>query len=203
MSLSKNTYGDSPAALYLVRVLNEYNNSAVTRSVGKRITASSKCVNELVEAYQLNAMSAKSVANCLRLMRAEVSMPCPVSAPSPDRLIDQLTRNVQIGLIKKAMRLCTIARKAERVMENPDKRSANQKFSLSTAGVAQTLFEFKDSESGKTYTAGRALMFGTSKPCLLPKTFKFEDVQDVTAEILMERSDRRCKRLGKPHMENV
>lgn len=203
MNLSATTFGDTPAAIYLVRTLNEYNSPALTRSVGKRITASSKCVNELVDAYSLNAMTAKSVANCLRLMRSEVSMPCPLLAPSADRLVDQLTRNVQIGLIKRAMRLCTVARKAERVMENPEARASKKTFSLSTAGVAQVLYEFKDATSGNQYVAGRSVMFGTSKPAIIPKTFAFDDIKDVSSELLMERSNRRCKRLGKPHMENV
>jgi hypothetical protein len=201
MNLSENTYGNTPAALYLVRVLNAYDNAAMTRNAGKRITASSKCVNELVDAYQFGALTAKTVANCLRLMRSEIAVPAVSSfqAPSPERLIEQLVRNVQIGLIKKAMRLCTISRKAERVMENPDMRAARY-CHIGNGNPVVVKYSFVDSETSTLYVAGEVVQYEGREPVTYNKKFQFKEINDVTAELLMERSNRRCLRQGKPHM---
>lgn len=203
MNLSENTFGDTPAALYLVRALNELNNPAVGRSVGKRITSNSKCVNELVQAYSEGTMSAKSVANCLRLIRLEVSSGMPEYAfPCPQRLIDQLTRNVQIGLIKRAMRMCTIARKAERVMENPTQRGQVINFTAGSVfgkGIDSVQYSFTDSTSKEQYTAGSLFTYPGYPMVAVTKRFDLNEIKDVTPELLMERSNRRCKRLGKAH----
>lgn len=203
MKLSEHTYGDTPAALYLVRALNELNDEAVTRSVGKRITANSKCVNDLVHAYSVGELPAKTVANCLRLIRQEVSIPSPITEFSPNRLIEQLTRNVQIGLIKKAMRLCTVARKAERVMENPERRASTRTLNCEDGLWQEVHYSFIDSTSNEKYDAGyvyKSLYGENPKPIPMTNIFNFDDIKDVTSELLMERSNRRCKRLGKPHM---
>lgn len=200
MSLSENTFGDTPAALYLVRALNKLNNPSVGRSVGKRITSSSKCVNELVQSYSEGTMSAKSVANCLRLMRLEVSSGISEYAfPCSQRLIDQLTRNVQIGLIKRAMRLCTIARKAERVMENPTQRGKIINFTRGSVLGDSVQYSFTDSTTKEQYTAGSLFMYPGYPMVTITNRFDLNEIKDVTPELLMERSNRRCKRLGKAH----
>ncbi|PJB09487.1 MAG: hypothetical protein CO120_09880, partial [Gammaproteobacteria bacterium CG_4_9_14_3_um_filter_38_9] len=113
MNLDEKTFGDTPAAMYLARALNELNSLNTSRSAGKRITATRSQVADLEEAYIFGVLSSKTIANCLRLMRLEItSQENPHTDHCKERLIEQLIRNVQIGYIKKGLRLYSVARKA-------------------------------------------------------------------------------------------
>jgi hypothetical protein len=189
MNLDEKTFGDTPAAMYLARVLNELASFYMLRSAGKRITATRKQVVDLEEAYTVGALSSKTVANCLRLMRFDIaSQKNPYTDHSKERLIEQLIRNVQIGYIKKGQRLCTVARKAERKLEVS---SFEDGFGELTHSV-----KLYDRQSGKYISVGVINSEGVKT-----KTTVFSsEVETVTPEVLMARSNRRCARLGKPHM---
>lgn len=199
------TYGRTPAAMYLARKVNEINDAVLTRSCGKKITATNNTVSELIRAYETGACSAKTVANCLRLMRADIS------ATECHYLVDQLCRNVQIGYIKRGLRLCHVARKGERVMENPDANSSRAEVVINEAApelgrteMAETFYYFIDYTNGAEYLAGSSQTYAGNPWFSMTRTTSNgvmrEDVQDTTPELLMERSNRRCLRLGKAHM---
>jgi hypothetical protein len=184
--LDEKTFGDTPAAMYLARVLNELGSSNLVRSAGKRITATKKQVNDLEISYIYGLMSAKTAANCFRLMRLDVT-----NEPSKhnffdkskERLLEQLIRNVQIGYIKRGIRLCSVARKAERKVEVSHERNA------------YTMIKLYDQQSDKYVNAGFVDEDGI-------KTFvpiMSDDIETITPELLHLRSNRRCIRLGKPH----
>lgn len=199
--LSETTYGSTPAAVYLARTLNTLGNKTLMRNVGKRIVSSNKAVADLVRSYELCFLTAKTLANCLRLMREEISIAEIPEDKSPEKLVEQLTRNIQIGVIKQGIRLSTLARKAERVMESPISRC---NFSKCTAeNVIE--FWFKDSNSNKIYPAGSAFIEKDKHGTIIgnnnyPSVFQIKDVNDITPELLMRRSNKRCARLNKPHM---
>jgi len=189
MNLDEKTFGDTPAAMYLARALNELNSLNTSRSAGKRITATRSQVADLEEAYTIGVLPSKTVANCLRLMRLEItSQENPYIDHSKERLIEQLTRNVQIGYIKKGLRLCSVARKAERKLE----------VSTLEDGFGELTHTVKlfDRQSGKYINAGIIDASGHKSKI----TVFSDDVETVTSEVLMSRSNRRCARLGKPHM---
>ena len=189
MNLDEKTFGDTPAAMYLARALNELNSLNTSRSAGKRITATRSQVADLEEAYTIGVLPSKTVANCLRLMRLEItSQENPYIDHSVERLIEQLTRNVQIGYIKKGLRLCSVARKAERKLE----------VSTLEDGFGELTHTVKlfDRQSGKYINAGIIDASGHKSKI----TVFSDDVETVTSEVLMSRSNRRCARLGKPHM---
>jgi len=192
MSLDEKTFGDTPAAMYLARALNELNSLNTSRSAGKRITATRSQVADLEEAYTIGVLPSKTVANCLRLMRLEItSQENPYIDHSVERLIEQLTRNVQIGYIKKGLRLCSVARKAERKLE----------VSTLEDGFGELTHTVKlfDRQSGKYINAGIIDASGHKSKI----TVFSDDVETVTPEVLMTRSNRRCARQGKPHMAAV
>jgi len=192
MNLDEKTFGDTPAAMYLARALNELNSLNTSRSAGKRITATRSQVADLEEAYTIGVLPSKTVANCLRLMRLEItSQENPYIDHSKERLIEQLTRNVQIGYIKKGLRLCSVARKAERKLE----------VSTLEDGFGELTHTVKlfDRQSGKYINAGIIDASGHKSKI----TVFSDDVETVTPEVLMTRSNRRCARQGKPHMAAV
>lgn len=203
MNLNENTFGNSPGSMYLVRVLNELNNESLSRNIGKRITATGKNVADLVNAYY-DGMSPKTVANCLRLMREEISTEAKAAfgvGKSDEALVDQLRRNVQIGYIKRAMRLCVIARKSEKVMDNPRKKSGS---SMKMHGdMKERAMFFYDDATTKQLIAGVQYTYETGEVIKHVNIHELEEIQDVNSDMLMQRSIRRCKRLGKPHAANL
>ncbi len=192
MNLDEKTFGDTPGAMYLARALNDLNSQTSLRSAGKRITATRKQVNELENSFFEHRLSAKTVANCLRLMRFEISEQVndhPLNCK--ERLIEQLIRNVQIGYIKRGIRLCSVARKAERKLETA---KLEDSYRVSDEISLVKLF---DSQSKRYVVAG---MIENGKKHLA--IIDSHQIETVTPELLMERSDRRCKRLGKPHVKS-
>jgi hypothetical protein len=192
-NLDEFTFGNTPAAKYLVRELNCRGQDSINRAVGKRITATASLVRDLVNAYSEGTLPAKTVANTLRLMREEIVRENAHSY-SDDKLLDHLRSNVQIGYIKQGIRLCTVARKAERVMQSPLKRASG------TKKVGNHVhFSFKESSTGAQYTAGAMYEDGAGNYRFATRHFKLDEVADVTPEILEARSIKRCTRLGKAH----
>ena len=188
--LDEKTFGATPAAMYLVRTLNEIDNPVLTRSTGKRITVTCSMVAELVDAYEVGWISAKVLANTMRLMREEVTNDVMVACTRQDQLVDKLRRNVQIGYIKKAIRQATVARKCETVMTAPHRKGIH----FSTVGEAKEIAYF-DNQLDKHVHAGWIFDNGSSVTQPIIK----DEVETVTPQLLHERSLRRCKRQGKPH----
>jgi len=192
--MNEKTFGSTPAAMYLARVLNELGDESLNRSVGRRITNTTNAVNDLVYSYSIGFLPSKTVANCLRLMREEIvneisyEVNYEYNTRSSRVLVDKLRRNVQIGAIKRGIRLCQVARKAEKVMTRP-------------AYFDGSLF-FRDKPSGKVFEGGRVIQ-SDDKEIRIVRTFGIGEVSDVTPELLVERSNKRCKRLGKAHMKDV
>lgn len=199
-NMNEKTFGSTPAAMYLARTLNELGNESLKRSVGRRITSTTSAVNDLVGSYERGFLPAKTVANCLRLMREEVTkdedsvfwmdLDLRSKKQSLYHLVDKLRRNVQIGAIKRGIRLCQIARKAEHVMKSP--------YGLFDDGTKY----FQDIQSGRVFEAGKIFEY-MGFDITAVKKFNRDEVSDVTPELLVERSNKRCKRLGKPHMKGV
>jgi len=196
--IPENTFGETPAAMYLCRRLNEDQNSVALRSAGRRISGTAAQVRQLITAYEANYIGPKTLANSLRLMREEIS-----SEPKPkeNTFEDQLRRNVQIGYIKQGIRLASVARKAEHVMSSP--QSKGRKFNEIDYGNGLKVQEiyFCDQQSGKTIKAGE--LYSNSKTNekvgLIVHTPVMSEVDDITPELLHLRSNRRCLRLGKAH----
>lgn len=201
MKLDEKTFGATPAAMYLVRTLNEIGNPGLSRSTGKRITATTSMVTELVEAYEIGWINAKVLANTMRLMREEIANEWTAAnklvfetgeeAKTLRTLVDKLRRNVQIGYIKKAIRQATVARKCETVMTAPLRKGIH----FSTVNGKKEIAYF-DKQLDKMVHAGWLYHDGvTAVTCPI----YLEEVDTITPQLLHERSLKRCKRLGKPH----
>ena len=197
--IPENTFGPTPAAMYLCRLLNEGKKELLRRSFGRRITGTSAQVNQLIFAYESNYIGPKTLANCLRLMREEIS-----TGRFGITIEEQLCRNVQIGYIKQGIRLATVGRKAERVMTSPLSKSSKVISINDGEGVSSEYF-FRDSESGAMYKAGEDYQVLDDSGRVISEVFFVQplvskDVNHITPELLHERSVRRCIRLKKPHV---
>lgn len=190
--IDEKTFGTTPAAKYLIRELSRPGNETRTKSVTRKLVSTNTSINDLLSAYHAGALKSKTFANCLRLMREDISRNIQVD------IIDQLCQNVQIGFIKRCIRLTTVNRKAERVMISPQNRASKMR-----SNVYGDEYFFVDSTSNKEYHAGTFYhpIYESSKPEVV--VARYSQIEDVTPDVLMERSNRRCARLGKPHMENV
>lgn len=187
----KYTYGKTPAAIYLERAIEGEPNS-VKRSVGQSISNTKRQVHELLDSFERDALTSKTVANILRLMREDVSR------NRKDTLISMLSSNVQIGHIKRAIRLMTEQRKNETMMNKP---SVLERFSYEE-------YRPKNFPRGEIYVK-RITRNGE----VIGECMKFDDgyvssyaikvdiyTEDKTPEELMEKSIKRLERLGK-HQE--
>jgi hypothetical protein len=197
--IPENTFGPTPAAMYLCRLLNEGKKELERRSMGRRITGTSAQINQLILSYESGCLGPKTLANCLRLMREEIS-----TGNFGITIEEQLCRNVQIGYIKQGIRLATVGRKAERVMSSPVAKSSKVLSEQGDDGIYDEYF-FRDSETGTQYKAGEGYQyideFGGSWTEV--NRLKSEEVNHITPELLHERSVRRCIRLKKPHVSQL
>ena len=200
--IPENTFGPTPAAMYLCRLLNEGKKELLRRSMGRRITGTSAQVRQLITAYEMRLIEPKTLANCLRLMREEIS-----TGNFGITIEEQLCRNVQIGYIKQGIRLATVGRKAERVMSSPASKSLRAQPKHYEDGVMNEYY-FRDSESGFLYKAGDSYheIDETGRDEYVTTYAhrpKLDEVNHITPELLHERSVRRCIRLKKPHVSQL
>ena len=187
--LQLNSFGKSPAAEHLVRQLNALTvgKSEASRSVSKSIRLFNENIKCILEAVDHEAMTAKVAANLLRLLRSEAQT---VNIQAWDDAgvctrehITNLTRNVVIGNIKQAIRKITVIRQ----VQNNSSTFAKAKRS----GRVSDCLGRKCSVEVMGHPAG----YLTHQDVWVqwtPFTWTIED--EVTAEILHERSDRRQAR---------
>ena len=185
--LQLNSFGKSPAAEHLVRRLNALTagKSEASRSASKSIRLFNENIKCILEAVDHEAMTAKVAANLLRLLRSEAQTIC-VQAPDEREHITNLTRNVVIGNIKQAIRKITVIRQ----VQNNSSTFAKAKRS----GRVSDCLGRKCSVEVMGHPAG----YLTHQDVWVqwtPFTWTIQD--EVTAEILHERSDRRQARKEK------
>lgn len=193
-TISITTFGNTPASLYLVRVLNERNPSAV-RLCSVRTRSFNTNVNEIEYCVEHGTMTAHTAANLLRLLRLEATTIAFDDSVVEGKFIAQLLRNVIIGNIKRAIRRVEILRKVEN--GNSTITKVGQKANghvLSPNGQLPIHFHILG------YPAGMLDADGDYHR-VVPTYSSITD--NTTPELLMERSNRRCLRQKKPHMMEV
>lgn len=178
--LSVNTFGKTPAAEHLVRKLNEITDdkvrSSYIRSIGisiKNYNNNLKGIREATHSYQ---MTVKVAANLLRLLREEANL----LEVCDNKHINDLTRNVHIGNIKRVIREVTVLRKIENVTSSVQKIKSKCKVEHSSDDY--TAYSYMGYEVGR-FSHGEFEPFG------------YPIVTDmVTSELLHTRSQQRQSR---------
>lgn len=187
MTLDLFTFGSTPAAQYLARIISERNPFAM-KACSNRIRTYNTNVNQIEQSVASSVMSAHVAANLLRLLRDEATTIAFPEDMVEGKFIAQLLRNVIIGHIKRAIRRVTTLRK----IENGNITLPKVRIKASRViGTGQDIYSILGYVAGIDYKDGD----------YFPQLPEYEDLQDsTTPELLMERSDRRCLRQGKPHM---
>jgi hypothetical protein len=186
------TFGKTPAGLYLVRFLNE-NNPRAGKACSVRAQTFNMNVNQIEQAVR-TGMTPRVAANLLRLLRDEATtIDFDDTIIKDGKFIAQLLRNVIIGNIKRALRVVSTLRKIENGNTNPAQLS--RKAAVHTIpGINATYYTILGYPAGVIHDDGD---FYRQIP-------DYDQIFDeTTPELLMERSDRRCLRQGKPHMINT
>jgi hypothetical protein len=191
--IDEKTFGKTPAAMYLARELNSVGDQSLIRSCSVRTKMFNQNVKDIEQAVSYGLMSSKTGANLLLLLRHQASvitiddLSSDVNAPV---FIAQLLRNTIIGNIKQAIRRISIVRKIEINSVDEFKIMRSGRLSRSSSAGAE-VFEVLGHEAGII----------TSKGEYWKVDVNLNSIADTTTpELLHERSDRRCKRLGKEHM---
>lgn len=190
--MDKNTFGSTPAAIYLAETLTKIGNERLSRSVSRTVNGSQTAVKQIVKAFEAGTLVADTVGNILRLMRLEVVNEPMEKEFSDLRLVQQLSKNVRIGSIKKAIRMAQRASIANRVMGRPVDDHERDDFMRYGHGITvERCFWDED----KLILAGiiRKSLGGYVK---IPNTGMIS-YDTTTPELLMERSIARRKRLNK------
>jgi hypothetical protein len=183
------TFGSTPACQYLSRILNERNPAAV-KACAVRAQTFNNNVNGIERAVTDGQMTAHVAANLLRLLRDDATR-IEFNDMVEGKFIAQLLRNVIIGNIKRAIRRVTTLRKIENGNVNSDK--ITRKASVMHVTKESTQYSILGYPAGVLYNDGKYYR-------QYPEYCEIKD--ETTPELLMERSNRRCLRQGKPHMAN-
>ncbi len=184
------TFGSTPAAQYLARIINERNPLAM-KSCSNRIRTFNTNVNEIEDSVAAGYMTAHVAANLLRLLRDEATLIELDPSIAEAKFISQLLRNVIIGHIKRAIRRVSTLRKIESGNVNLPKIRAKGSRVVRNAG--ESIYSILGYVAGVEYSDGD---YYRQFP-------DYEAIEDgTTPELLMERSNRRCLRQNKPHMTN-
>jgi hypothetical protein len=178
--LNLNTFGKTPAAEHLVRKINEIPElglrRAVTCSVSIAIKSANLSINQIRHSVYSYSMSPKVAANLLRLLREEA-----LSFSGGGTHINDLTKNVIIGNIKRAIREVTVLRKIENATSSADK----------VRSKCKVAYKCEDDEVGYSF-AGYEV--GTIANDVF-EPFGYPVVEDpVTSELLHKRSALRRQR---------
>lgn len=108
------TFGDAPAAMYLVELLNQRNNPTLTRKVSKVLANARSLLNELGEAHlRYDTISTRSFGKMLGLLSAYNQEHATKSIATIDPFIAHLTVNVLEGGVKTWKRRVQEARRKQ------------------------------------------------------------------------------------------
>lgn len=108
------TFGDAPAAMYLVELLNQCNNPALTRKVSKTLAAARETLNELGEAHlKYDTLSTRTFGRVLSLLSGHNRLEATKSIVAIDPFIATLTVNILEGGVKTWKRRVQEARRKQ------------------------------------------------------------------------------------------
>ena len=193
-----NTFGKSPAAHYLTRLLIDLGDKQLTRACTVRLNYFNENVKSIKQSVDDNSMTAKVAANLFRMLREEATKIELEPQDSPVfKFVSQLLRNTIIGNIKVSIRGCTVIRKIENgnVSESKLKRVGKKLESDSDDALCN---KGAKKYSILSYTAGYVFEQDKEPWRLMRTTPSLNEIKDlVTPEILHSRSLKRCKRMGK------
>lgn len=139
--LDKNTFGNTPAAIYLADRLNEVDNSKQTRKVSTFINSIRSMLKQAIEAHEYGYLSLKTlyfIADSLSIkVHNSVDDLLKVTEDAIDPLVVNLTANILIGEIKSIKRRTQSATYLKKEQERKFQNSPNgySKLHMSPGGT--------------------------------------------------------------------
>lgn len=120
LDLDKNTYGKSPAALYLTLYLNEKDDSALNRKVGRKLSKWRQVIHDVSMSHMhTDEMMPCTFATLLSVLDVSIREDC---LKLTDKLCQELVTNILIGEIKtwkiRAQKRTSLQVKAQRSTPN-------------------------------------------------------------------------------------
>ncbi len=117
VSLDPNTFGDAPAAIYLVELLNKKNDPLLARKTAKILAEGRELIADLARAHlEFDALSTKSLARLIPLISEHFQTKVAEPLRAHDAHIANLTINVLEGSLKTWKNRVQHARRKERLI---------------------------------------------------------------------------------------
>jgi hypothetical protein len=178
--LDKNTFGDTPASLYLVEVLNERNNSKLVRKVSSKIHGVRTLIGQLETSNAAGFLSAHHIGEIIHLMRNSDQL--TIAVDEKDTIVKELTTNICVGELKSLQRRVTKARHLEH----------RQAILVGQCRDGKPIYE-------KTGGDTLGYLVGVMETSMfVPYPIKVAHIsEDITSETLKARSRRKLLRQGK------
>ena len=207
MALDKNTFGDSPAAIYLVHQLNSIDNKKMIRKVASNLTTIHRIINDIVHCQIFDRVSMQTVnfvAASLREKANDLHEYFVTTYPEHP-VIGNLVKNLIVGeiktIIRKSRKIKNLTKSQRRITSAVEKsdgmdinniklpNNVNHESNITDNSIA--FYNKKDGvklaiwNPGTTYTLDRHI--------------SLNDVSDsVDNELLINRSKKKLARLNKP-----
>lgn len=110
MALDPRTFGDAPAALYLIELLNQRNDPLLTRKVSKTLATQRETLNELGRAHlEYDTISTRTLGRLLTLLSEHNQTRATAAIKAMDPFIAHLVVNVLEGGVKTWKRRVSLA----------------------------------------------------------------------------------------------
>ena len=184
--LDKFTYGNTPAAIYLVEHLNAVGTQSLRRKVTRTLTSFNEMVNEIEQSNEAGLLSAHTVGSLVASLRERVKSTHFNDAVRPEDE-DPLVLNLMTNLMMS--RLKDLARRVQMVRVYEQQQAHVRGPTIKHALDRQI---DRDRQSRVHSVLGTLSDLAASKP--------LSSVQDpIKAETLIDRSKRRLERLNKPN----
>ena len=117
VALHHNTFGDTPAAIYLAELLNRRNDPVLARKTAKILAEGRELVADLARAHlEFDALTTKTLARLIPLLSEYFQTKAAESLRAVDDHIANLTINVLEGSLKTWKNRVQQARRSERTM---------------------------------------------------------------------------------------
>ena len=117
VALDPNTFGDTPAAIYLVELLNKKNDPVLARKTAKILAEGRELIADLARAHlEFDALTTKTLARLIPLLSDYFHTKSAEPLRATDGHIADLTINVLEGSLKTWKNRVQQARRTERSM---------------------------------------------------------------------------------------
>jgi len=189
--LDKNTFGKTPAAMYLVEVLNQRNSKVLNRKVGAKLHAHRALLKQLEDANEAGILSVHNLAAVIHTLRSTVDANHLECLPA-DAIVGELVHNIIIGELKSLARRAQHGRHLEReqarlMRSNQDREDVRTEWDMESY--------IREEVHTGTYKLGTTITHQ-----FVPNPVKVKYIgETVTAESLQEKSRQKLARLSKPN----